>query len=214
MAQPLTDIGLFQSTSFNTVEVRVRPDAPFSELVSATTFTVRWETASGATIPSAPLGLNCPSGIPLAASPDGTVINGAFSYYSFNAFGGQQLGSACAAQVWQANVERTIASIPIRPGASCARFNISNDVFTLQQNRGYYLSLNGVDRTDQIYSADVRVLRGDLNRNGSVDPTDFAIFVAAFGSACTGCGPDLNFDALVNVPDFAFFVEAYGRTCP
>lgn len=216
-AQPLTDIGLFNGAAPNTLEVRVRPDAAFSQLVSAVTFTVRWETASGATIAppaSLVLGLNCPSGIPLAASPDGTVTNGAFSYYTFNAFSLAQLSSACASQVWAANIERAIASIPIRPGTTCARFNIVNDTFTASQNKDFYLALNSVERDDQIYSTEVKVLRGDINRDGSVNATDFSLFAGAFGGPCSGCAADLDFNGPVNTSDFSLFVGAFGRTCP
>ena len=41
-AQPLTDIGLFPNASPNTLEVRLRPDASFNQVVSNLTFTIRW----------------------------------------------------------------------------------------------------------------------------------------------------------------------------
>ena len=130
MAQPLTDIGLFAGTAPNTVEVRLRPDAAFSQVVSSLTFTVRWETASGATIDppaSLSLGLNCPSGIPLSPSSDGVRTDGAFSYYTFNAFGFSTLTNACPTQVWQANVERVIATIPVGPADSEGGLTTSKD---------------------------------------------------------------------------------------
>jgi hypothetical protein len=216
MAQPLTDIGLFAGTAPNTVEVRLRPDAAFSQVVSSLTFTVRWETASGATIDppaSLSLGLNCPSGIPLSPSSDGVRTDGAFSYYTFNAFGFSTLTNACPTQVWQANVERVIATIPVRPGASCANFAIVNDAYTQAQNKNFFISLNGLPRTDLIYGTPVRVLRGDLNRDGLVNTSDFAIFISAFGSACTGCAADLDQNGTVNTSDFSLFILAFGQSC-
>lgn len=216
-AQPLTDIGIFHGSAPGTLDVRVLPDGPFTQLVSAITFTLRWETAPGATIDgpeSLVLDLNCPTGIPIAASLDGIQTNGAFSYYSFSGFGTSQLASACPSQVWATNVERTIASIPIRPGASCTQFNIVNDAFTASQNRNFFLSLNALQRNDQVYSTAVKVLRGDLNRDGSVNTTDFSIFTGAFGGPCSGCAADFDRNGAVNTTDFSVFVGAFGRTCP
>jgi hypothetical protein len=216
LAQPLTDIGLFAGTAANTLEVRLRPDAAFSQVVSSLTFTVRWETASGATIDppaSLSLGLNCPGGIPLSPSSDGVRTNGAFSYYTFNAFGFSTLTNACPTQVWQANVERVIATIAIRPGATCANFSIVNDAYTQAENKNFFISLNGLPRTDLIYGTPVRVLRGDLNRDGVVNTSDFAIFVSAFGSTCTGCAADLDQNGTVNSSDFSLFILAFGQSC-
>ncbi len=216
LAQPLTDIGLFAGTAPNTLEVRLRPDAAFSQVVSSLTFTLRWETASGATIDppaSLALGLNCPGGIPLSPSGDGVRTNGAFSYYTFNSFGFSTLTNACPTQVWQSNVERVVATIPIRPGATCANFTIVNDAFTQAENKNFFISLNGLSRTDLIYSTPVRVLRGDLNRDGAVNPSDFAIFVSAFGSSCTGCAADLDQSGTVNTSDFSLFILAFGQSC-
>jgi hypothetical protein len=214
VAQPLTDIGLFAGTAPNTLEVRLRPDATFSQVVSSLTFTVRWETASGATLGSlSGLALSCPGGIPLGPSSDGVRTNGAFSYYTFNAFGFSTLSDACPTQLWQANVERVIATIPIRPGATCANFSIVNDAYTQAENKNFFISLNGLPRTDLIYGSPVRVLRGDLNRDGVVNPSDFAIFVSAFGSTCTGCAADLDQSGTVNTSDFSLFILAYGQSC-
>ncbi|HMQ76963.1 MAG TPA: dockerin type I domain-containing protein [Flavobacteriales bacterium] len=217
-AQPTTDIGLFAGTAANTLEVRVRPNASFTEVMSSLTFTIRWESTSGATIagPSTlSIGQNCPGGFFVTPSGDSTVTNGGFNYYTFNAFGFAQLSAACPGQTWTANTERVIATIPIRPGVACANFRIVNDAYTTANNKDFFISLNGLPRTGTIYSAAaVKAVRGDLNRDGQVNITDFGLFVNAFGAPCTGCAADLNFDNTVNVSDFGLFVNVFGIVCP
>ena len=212
------DIGLFPGAVPNTLEVRVLPSASFGQLMSSLTFTIRWETASGATIAgpaSLVIGQNCPSGFTITPSGDGTVTSGGFNYCTFNAFGFSQLADACADQVWAANTERVIATIPFRPGGACANFTIAADGYSSSSNRNYYISLNGSARTGGIYSTNaVRAVRGDLNRDVQVNITDFSLFVNAFGGACSSCVADLNFDGSVNASDFTLFVNAYGVVCP
>ncbi len=217
-AQPTTDIGLFAGSAPNTLEVRVRPTTAFTEVVSSLTFTLRWESSSGATI-AGPSGLNitqnCPGGFFITPSGDSTVASGGFNYYTFNAFGFAQLSAACSGQTWAAGTERVIAVIPFRPGSACCGFRIVNDAFTTSSNKSYYISLNGLERTGSIYStAAVKAIRGDLNRDGQVNVTDFGLFVNAFGVPCSGCAADLNFDNAVNVTDFGLFVNVFGTACP
>lgn len=218
LAQPTTDIGLFAGSAPNTLEVRVRPNAAFTQVVSSITFTLRWEAGSGATIAgpsSLVVGQNCPGGFFITPSGDSTVVNGGFNYYTFNAFGFAQLSAACSGQTWAANTERVIATIPFRPGAACANFRIVNDGFTGAENKDFFISLNGLPRTGTIYSsAAVKAVRGDLNRDGQVNITDFGLFVNAFGAPCSGCAADLNVDNTVNVSDFGLFVNVFGIVCP
>jgi hypothetical protein len=58
-----------------------------------------------------------------------------------------------------------------------------------------------------------RACPGDRNVELVVNTSDFGLFVAAFGDACTDCGADLNADGIVNTTDFGLFVSAYGNTC-
>ena len=151
-AQPLVDIGLFPNASPNTLEVRVRPDASFNQVVSSLTFTIRWNNASGASLDVNAITQFCPGGFFISPSGDGEIVDGGFRYYTFNAFGFAQLSAACSGQAWSANTERVIMTIPVINNTGCATFNIVNDGYTQANNKDYFISLNGLDRTDVIYS--------------------------------------------------------------
>jgi hypothetical protein len=47
--------------------------------------------------------------------------------------------------------------------------------------------------------------------DGVVNTSDFAIFVSAVGSTCTGCAADLDQSGIVNSSDFSLFILAFGR---
>lgn len=59
----------------------------------------------------------------------------------------------------------------------------------------------------------VHACPGDLNSDAIVNSTDFGLFVAAFGSGCSGCKADINNDGAVNSTDFGLFVGAFGSPC-
>ncbi|MBK6754050.1 MAG: hypothetical protein IPG69_10745 [Flavobacteriales bacterium] len=213
-AQPLVDIGLFPSSTPNTLEVRVRPDASFNLVVSEVTFTIRWENSSGASLNTAALAQFCQGGFSIAPSGDGQVVNGSFRYYTFSGFGFAQIASACPGQAWAANTERVIMTIPVTGATGCANFTIGNDAYTTANNKNFYMSLNGLERTDAIYSTvPVKVAPGDFNNSGQVNVSDFGILVNAFGTSCTGCATDMNSSGQVNVTDFGLFVNVFGNVC-
>ena len=56
-------------------------------------------------------------------------------------------------------------------------------------------------------------LMGDINRNAVVNITDFSIFLARFGNACTDCLEDIDGNGVVNISDFSLFLSQYGQTC-
>jgi hypothetical protein len=57
------------------------------------------------------------------------------------------------------------------------------------------------------------VCTGDLNADNVVNSTDFGLFVAAFGTTCSGCKADMDSNGTVNSTDFGLFVAAFGTTC-
>ena len=218
IAQPTTDIGLTVPSNTNTIQVRVRPNgSSFSGVVSAMTFTIRWETASGATM-AQPASLvitqNCASGYQITPSGDGPVTNGAYTYYTFNAFGAATMSSACPANTWPANTETVVATIPFTRGPGCANFNIVNDTYTGGANRNYFMSLNGLNKTGVITSSPVKVVRGDMNGDAIVNATDFGLFSVAFGSNCSFCAADMNNSGSVNATDYGLFSTVFGTSCP
>ncbi|MCB9170741.1 MAG: hypothetical protein H6594_10375, partial [Flavobacteriales bacterium] len=161
LAQPTVDIGLYESSTPGTLELRVRPDGDFDQVVSSLTFTIRWETASGAnlgTINQIIDGSLCPLlTAALSKSGDGEVDNGGYRYQTFNCFSNVQLTSCATGPgyMWPANQETVIMTIPVTNNTGCAHFNIVNDSYTNAENKDFYISLNGLDRTGTIYSPDV-----------------------------------------------------------
>jgi hypothetical protein len=156
------DIGLFNSSVANTLEVRVRPNQTLSaQVISSMTFTIRWQTSSGASLGALQQQIGsqgagwCPSEIiPLSKSPDGQIDNGGFRYQTINGFGFTQLQncSYSAGYSWPANVETVIARIPVTGATGCVSFNIVNDSYTTANNKDYYASVGGLPATGTIYS--------------------------------------------------------------
>lgn len=156
------DIGVFNSSVANTLEVRVRPNQTLSaQVISSMTFTIRWQTSSGANLGTIQQQIGsmgagwCPSEvIPLSKSPDGQIDNGGFRYQTINGFGFAQLQncSFSAGYSWPANVETVIARIPVTNATGCVSFNIVNDSFTTANNKDYYASIGGQPATGAIYS--------------------------------------------------------------
>jgi len=159
----IIDIGLFPKPGDpNTLQVKVRAQETFSEVVSNLTFTIRWETASGANLgvlqfpgPFGP-GWCAQLQTSLAASGDGEVDAGGFRYQTYNGFALGQL-SGCPFQPgysWPAGVEVVLTEIAILNNTGCANFNIVNDSFTEANNKNFFFSLNGIqDCEGVIYSA-------------------------------------------------------------
>jgi hypothetical protein len=160
------DIGLFHSVADpNILEVRVRPNGgSVSSVVSGITFTLRWETASGATLGTLDQIIGgtdfCPLlQVPIQESPDGELDVSGFRYLTFNGFGFSFL-TDCPSEPgynWPAGQETVIMTIPVTPGLACANINIVNDGFTGANNRDYFLSEDGVERVGFVYSQPVRV---------------------------------------------------------
>ncbi len=161
-AQHQLDIGLFPSATPNVLELRVRSAQTFQFVVSEITFTIRWETASGATL--GPISQpSCPAQtIGLVASGDGEVNVGGFRYKTFSGFGGMQL-QQCGTQSgynWPAGQEVVIATFPVSNVTGCANFNIVNDSYTNANNKDYYSSFGGAPVTGVIFSSPVQICAG------------------------------------------------------
>jgi hypothetical protein len=201
VAQPVLDIGLHPAAAPNTLEVRVKANGTsFNGVVSALTFTIRWEDGPGAE--PGPVDQNidgnmCPLfRVGLAVDPEGTQVQGGFRYLTYNAFSFSTLAS-CPSQPgysFPADVETVIARIPVTPGADCGRFAIINDAYTAAQNKDFYAELNGLDRTGTISTASTAVeiagVVGDCDTDCSDGPIA-GITAPAFGLA----GAEVTFTA-------------------
>lgn len=159
----IIDIGLFPKPGDpSTLQVKVRAQETFTEVVSNLTFTIRWETASGASLGAwqfpGPFGPGWCAALQtgVAASGDGEVDAGGFRYQTYNGFGLNQL-AGCPFQPgysWPAGEEVVLMEIAILNNTGCANFNIVNDAFTEANNKNFFFSLNGTqDCEGVIYSA-------------------------------------------------------------
>ena len=59
----------------------------------------------------------------------------------------------------------------------------------------------------------VRCVREDLDNNGTVNSTDFLLFLGVYGTSCNGCPADFNNDGGVNSFDFLRLLALLGYTC-
>ncbi len=59
----------------------------------------------------------------------------------------------------------------------------------------------------------VRCVREDLDNNGTVNSTDFLLFLGVYGTTCSGCAQDFNDDGAVNSIDFLRLLALLGYTC-
>ncbi len=59
----------------------------------------------------------------------------------------------------------------------------------------------------------VRCVREDLDNNGTVNTSDFILFLSAFGINCDSCLQDFNDDGAVNSVDFLHLLAVLGYTC-
>ncbi|HMC98355.1 MAG TPA: T9SS type A sorting domain-containing protein, partial [Flavobacteriales bacterium] len=154
-AQPLVDIGLHDNGA-GMLEVRLRPDGPFDGLTSSIVFTIRWSDASGATM-----------GLVSQPSPISTYLpvgkSGPMQFdggYRYQIFSGISLVTLLDAETaWVGGEEVVLCQVPI-VGASY--FEIVNDPWTanVDHNGDYYISLNGLPRTGEIYSINTGMVQG------------------------------------------------------
>ena len=166
ISQPNVDIGLFDAGN-NTLEVRLRPDADFDELASAILFTIRWDSASGAHLGNVNQALPELFYLPTAKSGAEVDENG-YRYQVFVGLGFFQIGEVPGFPgfTWQAGQEIVLMTIPVEDGSG--EFSIINDAWTgdILNNGDFFVSLNGLERTDSIYTDSV-----DLCLDLSLDTT-------------------------------------------
>jgi len=158
------DIGLFENGS--ELEVRVRPTEDFDGILSAVVFTLRWESATGATL--LPHTQKNAAGTYIPIVPSGELHHdGPFNYQIYAGFGFDLLGENGGA--WKAGQEYVIATIPYNGRGG---FNLVNDGWTgIDENNGnYYISLNGHDRTGNIYKGLANVTNNDQVLSISPNP--------------------------------------------
>lgn len=128
------------------LQVSIRPDGTFDGLFSSIVFTVRCDLASGVLIGD-PL-----QGLPQAQycsvfKSDAQQDQGAYTYQIYAGFGNSALSNFSTS--WVAGQEVLFCTIPLSNANGACK--VVNDAWTDTHNGGYYVSLNGEDRTGDIY---------------------------------------------------------------
>lgn len=145
------DIGLFQADS-TTLEVRLKADKDFSNIVSNVAFTIRWKEFTGAHLGKPRQQMPEQAYIPMSKSGKEQTENG-YRYQVFAGFGMNAMDKFN--ENWQQGDEVVIMEIPVKD--ALGTFQIINDQWTgnVENNGDFYVSLNGRDRTGQIYHSTV-----------------------------------------------------------
>ncbi|MEO8068619.1 MAG: immunoglobulin domain-containing protein, partial [Flavobacteriales bacterium] len=183
--QTSVDIDLRANPAGDSLRVYVRPNgASFNQIMSAMTFTIRWEAASNAT-----LGFRtqfCAAAFSIVESPDGEIDNGGFTYLSYNAFGASALAAECSPPGWTANAWNLIMRVYIdTPPTTCTNFNIVSDTYTGANNKNYFISLNGTDKTGAIDATVAQVGPCSVDCLGVVGGTALPGTACNDNNACT-----------------------------
>lgn len=128
------------------VEVRLRPDQNFSQLVSSVLFTVRWDASADVHLGALSQPGQTSAYVPVIRSGGEQEANG----YRYQIFASVSLTPMdWVDESWQAGQEYVIARInPSGP----ANFHLAEDDWTFANNGDYYVSLNGLDTTGDLYS--------------------------------------------------------------
>lgn len=143
------------------LHVSIRPDGPFDGLFSSVVFTVRCDQASAPIIGEPLQGLPQVQYCSVFRS-DVQQDQGAYTYQIFAGFGNSALLNFGAA--WVADQEVLFCRIPItNSNGSCI---LVNDAWTDANNGGYYVSLNGEDRTGVIYGTSTAVDQAEQGEQG------------------------------------------------
>ncbi|HRD53964.1 MAG TPA: T9SS type A sorting domain-containing protein [Flavobacteriales bacterium] len=144
-AQPMVDITMAHNGA-DQIEVRLRPSADFNQVVSAVTFTVRWQEQFGPALSSIEPVFPQSEYVPVSSTP---IVHGGngFLYRTFNAIA--LVGMNDFGHAWQGGMEYPVCTLTVlTPGT---QVELVNDDFTAANNRDFYVSLNGLPRTGSIY---------------------------------------------------------------
>ena len=147
IAQPEVDITLADN-GHGQLELRVRPNGPFNGLVSNVVLTMHWAEEFGSALsliePLPPMSDYLPFG-------QSALVNGGNGqvYRTLNSVGLTPMSDFDIS--WEAGQEYPVCTIEVLvPGADVS---IENDGYTLPNNRNYYCSLNGAERTGAIFES-------------------------------------------------------------
>lgn len=197
---PLVDISLQHDQLNAQLRVHLRAnDQDFGQVISNIVFTVRWPEASPAT-----LGLGASAWCPppnqaLNIGPSATAVPGnGFRYRTYSSIGLAQIAAlqddAGCGQSLMANEWAHVLTIPVNADPGGTVFDIADDDFSLQDNRNFYVSLNGVPSTGAIFTYTANAVEQD---DTMLEQRVIAPNPAAAGSMITilGAGRDGSWSA-------------------
>lgn len=141
---PLIDLTM-DDNGHGQLEFRIRPNGYFDGIMSAITFTVRWPASAGVALDTAVRCYPFQDVVPVNAVAVQT--NGEWMYRTFNGFSLIMLADMGLA--WEEGHEYPICTADnLVPGTT---FELVNDAWTAANNRDYYASLGGSDRTGMLF---------------------------------------------------------------
>ncbi|MCO6482621.1 MAG: hypothetical protein J5I62_07495, partial [Flavobacteriales bacterium] len=150
------DVQLVQGASDDEllVQMKIHSTAGFGGILSALTLTIRYDAASPQSL--GPSTTFCSAWSTLPPTP--VVVNDGIAYRTYNGFGLNRLGDPVndggCNTILMPETWFTIATIPVI-GEGCTSFTLGNDAFTDNQNRSYYVSMNGWDVTGSVLGGPV-----------------------------------------------------------
>ena len=179
------DIQLIRSSTPGRLEVQVRANgASFQDVLSGLFFTIRWATTSTATLGTRTN--TCPTGIPLTQQP--IVVNPSVggnptysNYCTYSSVPTSPLsddGCSLPQGTWY-----TVMTVPVTGDVGCTVFQIVNDAYTAPNNKNYFCSLQGVDRTGSITPGAASLCKVDITMAGSATPGSLDVRVRVNGAS-------------------------------
>jgi hypothetical protein len=153
------DISLDHDPGNQVLRVRLRAnDSSFNELLSSVVFTIRWSEAS-----TAALGFGaspwCPSpSVAFPVTPSSMQMPGnGYKYRSWTSIAlvaiSDLIDDGGCEQSLPADEWVIVHEIPVSNDPGGTAFEIAADQWTLDNNRAYFISLNGVDATGSIFTS-------------------------------------------------------------
>lgn len=144
-SQPIVDITVVPGQN-NDLEVRIRPTTDFDGVCSSIVFAIRWSNASGASLGAVQQTIEQHDVLDITAVGS-EQVDGPYRYQIY--FGLSLIPLSDIPFVLLGGQEYTLFTVPVVNAQDV--FSIVNDDWTEANNADYYISLNGVDSTGDIY---------------------------------------------------------------
>lgn len=158
------DISLQHDEGNQLLRVSLRAnDLAFSSLLSNLVFTVRWDEASAATLAFGSSAWCPPPSVSFPMSASAAVVPGnGYRYRTWTAIGLASLGDLVddggCEQSLPADTWVEVYTIPVSNDPGGTVFGIADDAYANDNNRGYFVSLEGLDRTGGIFNFSTEVM--------------------------------------------------------